>query len=202
VGGGLAGACVTSNVPEGARLAAEQDPGVILFEGSGASLPPVAVDATVCVVGSRAGALNEMGPYRLLRSRLALVAVDDPGLVRDVEGWCRGPAIRFTLVPEPVEPLDEHARVAFFSTGPGDPVGLAPVVTSRNLARRAALADDLAKAAAERCDVYLTELKAAAIDTVAEAAERAGARLVFVRNRPTAPGLDDALFALYDEVAR
>ena len=204
VGGGLAGACVESNVVAGAQLAAEQDPGVVLFEGSGASLPPVEADATVCVVGSRAGALQEMGPYRLLRSRLALVAPDDAELAADVARWCRGPAIRFMLEPEPVEPVPDRARVAFFTTGPGDPPG-EPVVVSRNLARRAALAEDLERARAEGCDVYLTELKAAAVDTVAEAAEAAGARLVFVRNRPRSrpgePDLDEALVALHGEVA-
>jgi cyclic 2,3-diphosphoglycerate synthase len=205
VGGGLAGATVVSNVVAGARLAAEQDPGVVLFEGSGASIPPVEADATVCVVGSRPGALHELGPYRLLRSRLALVSPDDPALARDVERWARGPVLRFTLEPEPVEPLDAGARVAFFSTGAGDPPGLEPVVVSRNLARRPALAEDLARARAEGCDVYLTELKAAAVDTVAEAAERAGARLVFVRNRPRSRDgerdLDEALLALHAEVA-
>ena len=36
------------------------------------------------------------------------------------------------------------------------------------------------------CDVFLTELKAAAIDIVAEAAARDGRRVVFLRNRPVA----------------
>ena len=43
-----------------------------------------------------------------------------------------------------------------------------------------ALEQDLELAARERCDLYLTELKAAAIDVVAEQAERRGAQLVFV----------------------
>jgi hypothetical protein len=61
----------------------------------------------------------------------------------------------------------------------------------------AELAQDLERAAAERCDVYVTELKAAAVDTVAEAAERSGARLVWARNRPCArPGEDDLDAAL------
>jgi len=206
VGGGLAGACVQSNVEAGAALAAQQDPGVVLFEGSGAALPPVQVDASVCVVGSREGALAEMGPYRLLRSRLALVAVQgDPELAADVGRWCPGEVIRFRLVPEPVEAVAPDDRVAFFTTGAGDLEGVPPVRTSRNLARRGPLAQDLERAAGERCDVYLTELKAAAVDTVAEAADRAGARLVFVRNRPVAlageTDLDAALLALHDEVA-
>ena len=82
------------------------------------------------------------------------------------------PVVRVRLEPEPAEEIPAGARVAFFSTGAGEPAGLEPVVTSRNLARRAALEEDLARAEQERCDVYLTELKAAAIDTVAVHARR------------------------------
>ncbi|MGH2740991.1 MAG: hypothetical protein ACRDN8_00630, partial [Thermoleophilaceae bacterium] len=70
-----------------------------------------------------------------------------------------------------------------------------------NLARRAALADDLDRAVREGCDVWLTELKAAAVDTVAARARAEGARLVFVRNRPVGDGLDDALVKLYRDAA-
>jgi predicted GTPase len=69
-----------------------------------------------------------------------------------------------------------------------------PVVASTNLARRSALAADLERAEAEGCDLYLTELKAAAIDTVARRATERGARVAFVRNRPV--GADDALMEL------
>ncbi len=72
-----------------------------------------------------------------------------------------------------------------------------PVLVSTNLARRSALAAELDRAAAERCDVYLTELKAAAIDTVAMRARAEGARVVFIRNRPI--GIDDALVKLYED---
>ena len=202
VGGGLACACVESNVPAGAQLAASLEPGMILFEGSGAALPPVEVDRTVCVIGSREGALDHLGPYRLQRADLAVMTADDPGLAEAAARWCRGPVIPVTLEPEAVEPLEPGARVAFFTTGAGLPAALDPIVVSRNLARRPALAEDLRRAGAERCDVYLTELKAAAVDTVAEAADRAGARLVFVRNRPRErpgePGLDAALLELVE----
>ena len=71
--------------------------------------------------------------------------------------------------------------------------------SSTNLARRSALAAELDRAAAERCDVYLTELKAAAIDTVAMRARAEGARVVFIRNRPI--GIDDALVKLYRDAS-
>jgi predicted GTPase len=70
-----------------------------------------------------------------------------------------------------------------------------PVLVSTNLAKRAALTQDLDRAAAEGAGVYLTELKGAAIDTVAMRARREGARVVFIRNRPV--GIDDALVNLY-----
>lgn len=197
VGGGLAGEPSTSNVLEGARLAASLHPGAIVLEGSGACIPPVAADATVCVTGERAGALEALGPYRLLRADLALVA--DPSLVEEVAAWCPGEVLAFTLRAEPAQSLPADARVALFSTSAAPVHGVEPVVASSALARRGELERDLERAAAERCGVFLTELKAAAIDTVAEHARRTGARLVFVRNRPVGVGgdLDAALVKLY-----
>ncbi len=92
--------------------------------------------------------------------------------------------MRFSLRPEPAEPLPEGARVALFTTGAPGCDGVEPVVASANLARRSALAADLERAAASDCDLYLTELKAAAIELVARQAAELGARVVFVRNRP------------------
>ena len=50
-GGGLAGRPFVSNVPDGARLAAARAPDVVVFDGSGTAIPPVAVDRRVLVVG-------------------------------------------------------------------------------------------------------------------------------------------------------
>ena len=51
-GGGLAGQPFISNVEAGARVAAERRPDLVIFEGSGTSVPPVAVDARVLVAGA------------------------------------------------------------------------------------------------------------------------------------------------------
>ena len=72
-------------------------------------------------------------------------------------------------------------------------------MASVNLARRGALAADVDRAAAKGCDVWVTELKAAAIDTVAARAATAGARVAFVRNRPV--GVDGDLDAALLELA-
>ena len=186
VGGGLAGAPAESNVPEGAALAASLGPGLIVFEGSGSCIPPVEADRTVCIVGP--GESEPLADYRLLRADLLLAHEGAPAPRR---------ALRFELRPEPAEPIPEGARVALFTTGAPACEGVVPLVVSANLARRAALAEDLERAVRERCDVWLTELKAAAIDTVAARAREEGARVVFVRNRPIADGLDEALVKLY-----
>lgn len=204
VGGGLAGAPAWSNVAAGAALAASLDPGALIVEGSGACVPPVAVDRTLCVVGDRPGALEALGPVRLLRADLALVIDDtDTGLADEVAELCPGRVLRGELRPEPAEPIPARARVALFTTRARSCAGVEPLVGSTNLARRDALGADLERARAEACDVYLTELKAAAIDTVAHSARVDGARVVFVRNRVAGVDgdLDAALLGLYDEVA-
>ena len=132
-----------------------------------------------------------MDRYRTLRADLILVMADV-----EVEGH----ALRCELRPEPAEEIAADARVALFTTRAESCDGVEPIVASTNLARRGALAADLDRAAAEGCDIYLTELKAAAIDTVAARAAAEGARVVFVRNRPVA--LDGDLDAALMELLR
>jgi cyclic 2,3-diphosphoglycerate synthetase len=193
VGGGLVGEPFESNVPEGARLAAAQAPDALILEGSGSCIPPVEVDLTVCVVG-RGADVAGIGRYHLLRSDLALLMDDRPA--EDLP--C--PALHCTLVTEPAELPPANARIALFTTGAPSCDGIEPLVASTALARRGELAGDLDRAATERCDVYLVELKAAAIDTVAIRAEREGARVIFLRNRPVAldGDLDSELLQLHD----
>jgi cyclic 2,3-diphosphoglycerate synthase len=186
----LAGAPAESNVPAGAALAAALEPGAIVFEGSGACIPPVEVDRTVCILG--AGPREPFAEYRLARADLVL---SGPGAESPPSE-----AVPFAMRPEPLEPVGEGARVAVFTTGADRVHGVPdPVVASVNLARRSALGEELDRAAAERCDVYLTELKAAAIDTVAVRARAEGARVIFIRNRPV--GIDEALVKLYRDAS-
>jgi cyclic 2,3-diphosphoglycerate synthase len=70
---------------------------------------------------------------------------------------------------------------------------------SRNLARRDLLRDELAELDA---DTYLVELKAAAIDVVAEHALARGARIVLAGNEVVAPGLDEAILELIPQGVR
>lgn len=199
-GGGIAGEAAQTNLEAGAALAATLDPGVVIFEGSGATIPAMEADRTVCVAGDRDLALGHMGPLRLMRSDLVVQIGDDAGLAAEMETLAAGPVIRCDLRSEPVEEIAADARVAFFATSEAARLEPEPVLSSPNLARRAALAADLDRAAAEGCDTYAIEIKAAAIELVAERAEREGARVVFVANRPVSlegePDIDAALIDL------
>ena len=185
-GGGMAGAPFTSNVVEAAELAASLDPDVVVFDGSGAAIPPIDVDARILVAHDVVSGLN---PYRVLISDVVLTMSKD--VARDVRALGK-PAIRFGLRLRPVEPLTGR-RVALFTAwnvpfGQLDDV----VFVSRNLSDRVALADDLR---AVDADTFVVEIKAAAIDVVAEAALERGAKLVFAGNEivplPGEPDLDE-----------
>src|SRR5262249_36157674 len=67
-GGGFAGAVTDSNVLEGARVAAERDPDLVVFDGSGAAIPPIAVDRRILVVGPGQDATAFLNAYRVLVS--------------------------------------------------------------------------------------------------------------------------------------
>jgi cyclic 2,3-diphosphoglycerate synthetase len=212
-GEGPAGEPFDSNVVAGARLGVDLQPDVILLEGSGAALPPIVADRTVCVTlaeRARIDALSHLGPYRLLRSDLLLVngadhlaAAELAALKSDLARWSGpAPVIGCRLEPEPGEPLPPGARAALFTTaaaerrpeisGAIERHGVEVAFFSPNLARRAALERDVDRAAAAGCEVFLTELKALAVEVVAERASREGIHVALVRNRPVAlPGEPD-----------
>ena len=69
-GGGLAGAVFESNVSEGADLARSLDPDVVVFDGSGAAIPPVQTTARILVT-TRGHDLRRVSQSRIgLRSRI------------------------------------------------------------------------------------------------------------------------------------
>jgi cyclic 2,3-diphosphoglycerate synthase len=197
-GGGLAGATVASNVHAGAELAAARSPELVVFEGSGAAIPPIATRRRILVAGAHqppelvTGYLNA---YRILISDLVVLTMAEDGsrhdelraAIHDVKPDVA--VIATTLRPRPTQDISGRS-VAFFSTAPehalerlGEHVrteyGADVVYVSGNLAKREALEEELASVEA---DVFLVEIKAAAIDVVAEAASERGAEVVFADN--------------------
>jgi cyclic 2,3-diphosphoglycerate synthase len=196
-GGGMAGATFTSNVLEGAALAASLDPDMVVFDGSGAAIPPIDVDARILVAHDVVSGLNS---YRVLISDVVLTMSEQ--IARDVRALGKA-AIRFGMRLRPVEPLTGD-RIALFTTG-DVPFGHLHDVSfvSRNLSDRVALAEDLRTVDA---DTYVVEIKAAAIDMVAEAALERGVRLVFADNEvvplPGELDLDELFRGLGTSVVR
>jgi cyclic 2,3-diphosphoglycerate synthase len=198
-GGGLAGAVFSSNVAEAAAVAAMLAPELVVFDGSGAALPPVATDRTITVVGGQqrpevaAGYLNA---FRLLRADVVVLTMAEEGT-----GWERTRDAVRRVVPDGVDVVatvlrprpagDVRGRkVAYFCTAPpAAHVSLAGhlaaehgadiVHVSGNLADRRVLREELEGLAA---DVFLVELKAAAVDVVAEHALARGAEVVLAAN--------------------
>jgi cyclic 2,3-diphosphoglycerate synthetase len=195
-GGGLAGTVTSSNVLEGAALAAEREPDVVVFDGSGAAIPPVQTDARILVCGRGQDPTAYLNAYRVLVSDLVIsIGPTDVGRVHRLK---EVPLVQAELRLRPIEALAGR-RVAVFTTGPAPIEHLDAEVTavSRNLADRSKLREDLARADA---DVYLVEIKAAAIDVVAETAQERGAEVVFAENEVVPlegePSLDDAVLGL------
>ena len=198
-GGGLAGAVSVSNVLEGARIASGLRPDLVVFDGSGAALPPIAAGTRVLIVGAHqdpAVATGYLNAYRHRIADLVLLMAADDELARE-----RLRAAARDLVREDVaviaallrpRPLTSVAgkRVACFGTAPaaahgaiaahlGEAYGAEVVAMSSALADRRRLREELERV---RADVFLVELKAAAIDVVAEEALARRIELVLVAN--------------------
>jgi cyclic 2,3-diphosphoglycerate synthetase len=208
-GGGLAGAPFVSNVQEGAALAAERGPDLVIFEGSGAAFPPIDTSKRVLVVGggqSPEVAAGYLNAYRILVSDLVLVIGGGASLAA-IRELTDVPVLEAQLRPRPAESVD--GPVAVFTTAPADAreairselteQGLDVRHISSNLADRDALRAELEGVDAE---TILVELKAAAIDVVAEAAAERGARLVLLGSDVVAEGLDEHVLALAEEAVR
>jgi cyclic 2,3-diphosphoglycerate synthase len=214
-GGGLAGAPWTTNVDAGMRKALELEPDLVVFDGSGAAIPPVEADKRILVAGAHqepelvTGYLNA---YRILISDLVVLTMAEEGtdhqaVARAIREVKEIPVVATVLRPRPVASI-EGKRVAFFTTAAAsaaerlerqllDEHGAAEVTVSCNLSNREELRRDLEQTDAE---VYLVEIKAAAIDVVCEAAEEQGVEVVFADNDVVTlsgqPDLDEALRGL------
>jgi len=204
-GGGLAGAPFYSNLSAAAELAASLSPDLVVFEGSGAAIPPVEVGKRVLVVGAAqdpATVIGYLGAYRVLLSDLVvLTGCEEPLAGEEEVGKLRRaiaevsqdvPVLQTIFRPRPVSDVSGR-RVAYFSTAPAGAHarlrehlkrehGAEIVHVSGNLSRRAELRADLASLEARSAELYLVELKAAAIDVVAETAAERGVPVVLCDN--------------------
>ena len=213
-GGGLSGEPFISNVLEGARIANTLDTGITVFDGSGAAIPPVAVDRRILVAGANQDPeyiTGFLGAYRVLISDLLLLAMSEEPLAGDekVRGIVEAtrklkPGIEVIPTVFRPRPVDEvrGLRVAYLSTAPPQVLeklsghleerhGCEVVGASGNLSDRRRLAYDLD--GMREAEAYLTEIKAAAVDVVTRRGAKEGKPVLYCDNDPIGDGLDEAL---------
>lgn len=211
-GGGMAGATFFSNVAEGALLADGLGKELLILEGSGAAVPPVLADGTVLVAGAAQGPgciTDYFGPLRLAAADLLVIAgaeepVASADTVSAMVDAAKGARPELQVCPAVFRPrpLTDIAgrRVFYATTAPHELVpalarhledahGCEVVGSSPHLSDRPRLSADLA-AAAGRFDTLVTELKAAAVDVVAEIGSTTGVPTVLCDNVPEGVGCD------------
>lgn len=223
-GGGLAGEPYYSNVAEGAALACAQECEIVLFEGSGASIPPAGVDAvllTISAAQAPESMLGYLGPYRLLLSDVVVITMCEdylitPEAIGEIEEGIlaindRVHIVKTVFRPRPLGNIDN--RKVYLASTAGktgaeiqacyleEKYGAEVIGYSHNLADRKKLTCDLEESAG--ADVLLTELKAAGVDTVSRFALEQGKELVYVDNVPVSKGGDlDSQIDLLEVIAK
>lgn len=226
-GGGLAGAPYVSNVVRAGRVADRLDGNTILFDGSGAAIPPVQVDRRILVMGAHQPVetlRGYFGPYRIRLADVVLLTMcespmADPERVREIADFVntirpRAHCIRTVFRPRPCFVQGLRGRRALVAlTAPvcmgnvlvahlEKSTGMQVVARTHALSNRQKLRDELETGFAQSPDVVLTELKAASIDVVAEAAAARGLEIGFLDNVPVAaePGssLEEQLVTALD----
>jgi cyclic 2,3-diphosphoglycerate synthetase len=188
-GGGLAGEPFVSNVLEGARLANKLATEVTVFDGSGAAVPPVAVEGRILVAGAHQDpeyVTGFLGAYRLLVSDLLILTMSEEPMasgekiasIIEAAGNVAPdlPVIPTIFRPRPVGEV-RGLKVAYLSTAPRavlallcryleEMYGCEVVAASENLSDRNELSRDLERMRGIGVEAYLTEIKAAAVDIV------------------------------------
>ncbi len=207
-GGGFAGVVFTSVVPEGARVANTLPADFVIFEGSGASMPPVATDGWAMAVGAHQPLeyiTDYMGPYRIRKTDLCVLTMceepmADPKKISAMFDCIRAlnPSARVVKTVFRPKPLGDikNERVLLATTAPkiaGEIIrnslerefGCEVVAVSHHLSNRPKLRADIAEAIkSRRPTVLLTEVKAAAIDVATALGLEANLRVVYADNIP------------------
>ncbi|MGH9189640.1 MAG: 2,3-diphosphoglycerate synthetase [Acidimicrobiales bacterium] len=206
-GGGLAGAPADATFAAGVAMGNTRPEPLFVFEGSGAAIPPVHADATICMVPDTADpelVTGYLGAYRLLLTDLIVVTMMEPRssdfprssdsrscLEESIRGVAPGANVTHVAFrPSPLEPISGR-RVFYATTAPPSTrdvlVGhlerehrCRVVGISHNLAHRPQLVADLEGVG--NAEVMLVELKAAAVDVVASFALDRGLKVTFCDN--------------------
>ncbi|MBS3813265.1 cyclic 2,3-diphosphoglycerate synthetase [Candidatus Bipolaricaulota bacterium] len=204
-GGGMIGQPFISNVEDGARLADKLGGDPIIFEGSGSTIPPVATDSNVLVVGGGGKlehTLGYFGEYRIRRADVVLITMaEEPTATRRKIDRIKRGVLGINPKAEIVESVfrpevlgDVMEKSVFLATTAPESVlrkieqGLAAdyhvnvVGSSNNLSDRVALRKDLSSGL-ENAEVLLTEIKAGSVNVAMQTALELGLDVGLLHNR-------------------
>lgn len=224
-GGGMAGEVFLTNMPQGAELANEVDSKFVIFEGSGAAIPPIKTDKNIVLIGANQplnNIIKYFGPYRIGLADLIVITMCEAPMANEekikyIEEYVKeinpnAKVISTVFRPKPLGDINGK-KVLFATTAPEavqkklveylelnyncEIVG----VTS-HLSNRPLLKEDIKKHMDE-ADVMLTELKAAAVDVATKDSIKAGLEVVYCDNIPIAldytyPDLGKSVLDLVD----
>ncbi len=204
-GGGFGGKFFLSNISEGVKTAEKLKPDLVIVEGSGASVPPVRTDRTVCIIGADQDwedIIGYMGIYRLLISDIVFITmceepVADKGKIDFLTSRISGIKKEVKIVksifrPRPLYDI-RNKKVFLVVTSKSmirDKIkdylekkyDCKVVKISFNLADRQKLGKELSDF--DDYDVLLTELKAASVDMVTEFAFKNNKSINYLNNVP------------------
>ena len=204
-GGGFAGKIFMTNIEEGMKIAEKLDSDLLIIEGSGASIPQVDTDITICTIGAFQewdSLIGYLGIYRIIMADLIILTmceepIADLRKIDDLESRIRkfnpeAAVIRTIFRPKPLSSI--RGKKIFLGMTAIDSIekkiidhletkyGCSVVKASFNLSRRDELRKDLDSS--PEFDLILTELKAAAVDVLTEYASKEKKEVVYQDNIP------------------
>ena len=218
----MSGQTFVSNVDRGAELSEKIDADIVIFEGSGSSIPSVHTDARILVIGAHQPVeymRSYLGPYRILTSDLIVLTLCESPMVdqakidemveaiHEINAGCT--VVKTIFRPRPIGDITGK-RIVLTLTTPAvmtDAIsaylektyGCEVVGVSSHLSNRPLLREDLARFETLKPDAIVSELKAAAVDVVTEWAVRKGLEIVYIDNEPIPT---DASIDLEEEVLK
>ena len=224
-GGGMAGEVFLTNMKKGARLANGVDSKFVIFEGSGAAIPPIRTDKKIALVGANQPIENLttfFGPYRIALGDLVILTMCEEPMcsdekIRKIEEFVDEinpdvPVISTVFRPKPLDDISGK-KVLFATTAPEEVkdklvdyleenFGCEVIGTTAHLSNRPLLREDM-KRYMDKAEVMLTELKAAAVDVATKDAIAAGLEVVYCDNIPVPisgsyPDLSQSILKLVD----
>ncbi|MDR2967134.1 MAG: cyclic 2,3-diphosphoglycerate synthase [Methanobacteriaceae archaeon] len=225
-GGGMSGDVFMTNMKKGAEIANKVKSKFIIFEGSGAAIPPVKTNKNIVLIGANQPLLNItnfFGPFRIGLADLIILTMceepmSSPDKIKAIEEFIseinpNAKIISTVFRPKPLGDISGK-NVLFATTAPDEikdvlvnhleeEYDCKVVGTTSHLSNRPLLQKDIEKYI-DKADVMLTELKAAAVDVATKDSLEAGLEVIYCDNIPIAidgnyPNLSDSIIEVVDK---